>query len=70
MNLTDRVFGYFEDARARTVRVIESRFAVAHVQVFCQASSGEDGPMHLTVEQATKLRDALDLFIKDITCKS
>mgnify|MGYP001559163661 CR=1 FL=1 len=73
---TDRGFSLYcemKDSRGCNIRVIESSIAGdPHIYVFCQNQGayhtdaiGADEPLHLTVDQAQELRDALNLFIGD-----
>jgi len=72
-------FDQFTDSYGASVIVRESSAVNPHVWVFIEGGStvaapgtpgipegrSNDGSAHLTVEQATQLRDALDAFIKE-----
>lgn len=64
------IYGHITDSRGNRIRVQESSAADdSYVWLFLDARAGEENPVdqvepHLSVEQATELRDALNRFLK------
>lgn len=60
------IYDKFTDTYGNDVRVQESSSATRDaVWIFCNEAPGRAGSAHLNVEQAKRVRDALDAFISE-----